>query len=395
MIGLVTGVQGLATFAVLALPTLATKAAPGFGIGPEAVGYQISVIYVAAALLSSMAGLFVRRYGPARVSLVALAFAGAGLLAIATGDLLMAIIGSLSLGCAYGLTNPAASHLLLRFAPRQHQNLIFALKQTGVPLGAMLAALMLPVLAERIGWRLAMGTGTGLLVALAVPLWRSRAKLDDDRNPDARLSGGLLKGIRVVLRHPVLRSLAIMGWAYASFQFCLFTFLITMLVQDFRWSLVEAGGMATLMQIGGACGRIAWSLLADRVGHGLWVLVVVGLASAVLGMGLGLARPDLPFAALSALLFAFGFCLVGWNGLWMAEIARTSGPAEVGLATGGVLVFTYVGVMMGPAAFALTFRLIGSYAATFAVFAILGLTGAAALLLAIRHRAAAGDLKAA
>lgn len=395
MIGLVTGVQGLATFTVLALPTLATKAAPTFDIGPEAVGYQISVIYVAAAMLSSMAGLFVRRYGPAMVSLVALGFAGAGLLAIATGHLVLAILGSLSLGCAYGLTNPAASHLLLRFAPRQHQNLIFALKQTGVPLGAMLAALMLPVLAERIGWRAAMAAGAGLLVALAVPLWQSRAKLDDDRNPQAQLSGGLLKGIRVVLRHPVLRSLAIMGWAYASFQFCLFTFLITMLVQDFGWSLVEAGGMATLLQIGGACGRISWSLVADRLGHGLWVLAVIGLASAVFAAVLGLARPDWPVAGLSALLIAFGFCLVGWNGLWMAEIARTSGPSEVGLATGGVLVFTYVGVMMGPAAFALTYRLIGSYAATFALFAIYALIGAAALLLAIRNRAHAGEVKTA
>ena len=67
LVGLVTGVQALATFAVLAMPTLATKAAPAFGLGAEAAGYQISVIYLAAACLSSMAGLFVRRYGAALV----------------------------------------------------------------------------------------------------------------------------------------------------------------------------------------------------------------------------------------------------------------------------------------------------------------------------------------
>ena len=53
LVGLVTGVQALATFAVLAMPTLATKAAPAFGLGAEAAGYQISVIYLAAACLSS------------------------------------------------------------------------------------------------------------------------------------------------------------------------------------------------------------------------------------------------------------------------------------------------------------------------------------------------------
>ena len=151
LVGLVTGVQALATLTVLALPTLATKAAPAFGVGPEAAGYQISVIYLAAACLSSMAGLFVRRYGAAQVSLFALACSGGGLLGIATGNLICAVLGSLLLGAAYGLTNPAASHLLLRFAPRQHQNLIFALKQTGVPLGAMTAAILLPALEKKFG----------------------------------------------------------------------------------------------------------------------------------------------------------------------------------------------------------------------------------------------------
>ena len=386
LIGMVTGVQGLATFTVLALPTLAIRAAPDFGLGPEAAGYQISVIYFAAALFSSGAGLLVRRYGAAFVSLVALAFSGLGLLAIATGSLVLAVLGSLSLGCAYGMTNPAASHLLLRFAPRKHQNLIFALKQTGVPLGAILAALMLPSLAERTGWRMALVSSVALLVALAIPLAVARTRLDSDRDPSARVGGSLLQGVRLVVGHPVLRPLAIMGWAYASFQFCLFTFLITMLVQDFGWSLVAAGGLATVMQIGGATGRIAWSLFADRIGHGLWVLLVIGIASSVLAFGLAFAGPSWPVWVLSVVLLGFGFCLVGWNGLWMAEIARTAGQTNVGLATGGVLVFTYVGVTMGPAAFALLYRQIGSYAATYGAFSVLTLVGAAALTAAIRHR---------
>ena len=65
LIGLVTSVQALATFTVLALPTLATKAAPALGVGPEAAGCQISIIYLAAACISGMAGLFTRRYGAA------------------------------------------------------------------------------------------------------------------------------------------------------------------------------------------------------------------------------------------------------------------------------------------------------------------------------------------
>src|SRR5262245_42159331 len=222
LLATITAVQGLATFAVLALPTLATRASATFGIGAEAVGYQISIVYVAAASLSSIAGLLVRWWGGALTSIAALALTGLGLAAMASGELALTIVASALIGCGYALTNPAASHLLFRFAPRHRQNLVFALKQTGVPMGGMLAALLLPALAERFGWQMAMLIGASLPVIAMLPLAAMRTRLDDDRDPTTRATGGVLAGVLLVARHPRLRAFAIMGLAYASFQFCLF-----------------------------------------------------------------------------------------------------------------------------------------------------------------------------
>ncbi len=353
LLGLVTGVQALATFAVLALPTLATVAAPHFGFGPETIGYQISVVYAAAALLSSVAGLYVRRHGAATMSILAMALSAIGLLGIASGSMVTAILASVAIGAAYGLTNPAASHLLFRFAPRHRQNLVFALKQTGVPLGGILAALLLPRLAETYGWQAAIGASAALMALVAIPLLASRGRLDDDRNPAASLGrGGVLSGIRLVWETPKLRAFAIMGWAYASAQFCLFTFLITMLVKDLGWGLVAAGGAATIMQVGGVIGRIAWSMLADAIGRGVAILIVIGLGSTAFSVLLATATSAWPDWLLLTVVSGFGFCLVGWNGLWLAEVARAARPDEVSLATGGVLAFTFFGIVLGPATFA-------------------------------------------
>ncbi|MFN3335407.1 MAG: MFS transporter, partial [Caldilinea sp.] len=275
----------LATFSVLALPTLATLAAPQFGFGAESIGYQISVVYSAAAILSSFAGVYVRRHGAAMISVWALALSAGGLLGIASGNIGLAILASASIGVAYGLTNPAASHLLFRFAPPNRQNIVFALKQTGVPLGGILAALLLPRLAQAYNWQVAIGAGAALMILIALPLLAMRPRLDDDRIPTARVgAGGILSGIRVVWSNPRLRALAIMGWAYASAQFCLFTFLITMLVKDLGWTLVAAGEAATVMQIGGVLGRLAWSLLADMIGRGVAILMSIGLGSAAFSL---------------------------------------------------------------------------------------------------------------
>jgi MFS family permease len=387
LLGLVTGVQGLATFSVLALPTLATLAAPHFGYGAESIGFQISVIYAAAATLSSMAGLYVRRHGAAIVSVWALALSAAGLVAIASGSILLAIAGSLAIGAAYGLTNPAASHMLFRFAPKNRQNIVFALKQTGVPLGGILAAMMLPRVAEAYGWQFAIGISASLMALVAIPILAIRSGLDDDRNPAATHgAGGVLTGIRVVWGTPRLRALAIMGFAYASSQFCLFTFLITMLVKDLGWGLVAAGGAATVMQVGGVIGRIAWSVLADLIGRGVAILIAIGIGSAAFALVLATATPDWPSWLMLAIVFGFGFCLVGWNGLWLAEVARAAGPGEVSLATGGVLVFTFGGIVFGPATFATLYRMIDSYAYTYGVFSIYALAGAAVLLWSLRRK---------
>ena len=385
---LVTSVQGLVTFSVLALPTLATLAAPSLGFGPESIGYQISIAYAAAAMLSSVAGVYVRRHGAAAMSIVSLALAGLGLVGIATGGLALIVLASASIGAAYAFTNPAASHLLFRFAPRNRQNIVFALKQTGVPLGGILASLMLPRLAEAYGWQLAIGAGAVLMLLVAAPLLAIRAALDGDRVPTASLgAGGVLSGIHLVLGSRRLRALAIMGWAYASFQFCLFTFIITLLVRDLDWGLVAAGGAATAMQVGGVIGRIAWSVLADFTGRGMTILVAIGLGSAAFALVLAAATPAWPAWLLGAIVFGFGFCLVGWNGLWLAEVARTAGPGEVSLATGGVLAFTFVGIVLGPATFATIYRGVGSYAQTFAIFSAYAIIGAVVLALSMRRRA--------
>lgn len=386
LLGLVSGVQAVTLFAVLALPTLATQAAPAFGVGAEAVGYQITLIYVVASLFSGFSGLYVRRYGAATTSFAAVAAAAIALVGFAAGNLGLAALCSIICGLSYGITNPAASHLLWRFAPSGRRNLVFAIKQTGTPLGGMLASLLLPALSAWLGWRGAILASVLLFLAIAFPLWLRRPAWDDDRDPGARIRGSLFNGVRAALGHATLRGLAIVGLSYACYQFCLFSFIVTMLVVDFEWSLIAAGWMATAMQAGGISGRIGWSMLADRIGRGIELLAVIGLLASALGVVVASMTSAWPLVAIIAVLFFFGFCLVGWNGLYMAEVARVAGPENVGIATGGVLVFTFAGIVIGPAAFATVYKLAGSYALTYGLFALVPLIGVAALIPVLRRR---------
>ncbi|MCH7865473.1 MAG: MFS transporter, partial [Proteobacteria bacterium] len=88
---------------------------------------------------------------------------------------------------------------------------------------------------------------------------------------------------------------------------------------------------------------------------------------------------------LYGVLCLFGLSAIGWNGVFLAEIARLAPSGRIGSATGGALVPTYAGVLVGPASFAGIYWLTGQYTLAFGIFAFVSLAGFA-MILAARRR---------
>ena len=122
---------------------------------------------------------------------------------LATARLLGQTTGAVLMGMGYGPLNPASSHLLNRVSPPRHLSKIFSLKQTGVPLGAVLAGALLPPLVLWGGWRVAVWVVAGTCAMLALALQPLRAAFDTDRQAGARVG---LEGDRQRHRYPRKRS---------------------------------------------------------------------------------------------------------------------------------------------------------------------------------------------
>lgn len=368
-------IQAFATAAVLALTPLAPIVAGALDVSPHVIGYQVSVVYLFATLISVFAGGLVRKYGPARVSQLALLAGGLGLIGLASGSIAVTLIASMLIGSGYALTNPAASDLLNRLAPPEKRNLIFSLKQTGVPFGGMLAGLGLPGVAIAFGWQIALLLAAGLVLGLMAALQAARPSWDAERDPKLALRANMLEGLRLVARRPGLRALSLMGFLFSAIQLSLVSFAVVMLVEEFGWRPVEAGAAAAAVQASGAVGRVFWGLVADRTRAGLPLLAGIGGLTTVAAASIPLVGTLAPWWLVIALLCAFGAASIGWNGVMLAEAARLSPPGRVGPVAGGVLMLTFLGVVVGPALFALGYELIGSYTNTYAIFALSPLLG--------------------
>jgi MFS family permease len=368
-----TSIQILSTATALALTAIAPTVSPLFGVPAYWVGYQISLIYLAGAVSCAAAGTLVDLYGAVRIEQVALASYMLGLLALISANPSFALVGSLSIGAGYGLQNPASSQILGAITPRSQRNLVFSIKQAGVPLGGVIASLAVPWLQSIMGWRAAL-TMLGVLQFSVIALLAHDHAGELHRRPPRRsFLGGFLAEQRLVWSREALRILSILGMLYSSIQLSLSAFAVTMLVAA-KWNLFGAGAAAGLIQLAGALGRISWGVIADRIRSGFAVLAIVGFVSVGCMISLFWVA-SLPHLATLAILALFGFCISGWNGVMMAEAAHHCAPADTGRVIGGTLVYTFLGVTIGPAAFATGYDACGDYGLTFALGSVIPLLG--------------------
>jgi len=137
-------IQIITSFATQAVPVMAVLAAPDFGVSRSDVGYYMALVYGGAILSSSAGGLMASRHGAVRTSQGALLLSGAGVAAFGLSSVWLLIPAALLTGLGMGPPTPASSQVLVRVTPRALASVTFSVKQTGVPLGNMVAGLAIP-----------------------------------------------------------------------------------------------------------------------------------------------------------------------------------------------------------------------------------------------------------
>jgi nitrate/nitrite transporter NarK len=148
-----------------------------------------------------------------------------------------------------------------------------------------------------------------------------------------------------------------------------------MLVQDAGYSLVAAGVMLSVVQASGVAGRIVWGWLADRTGSSLSLLQKLAAMTAACCVVISFLTPAWPQPLIALFFVAFGAAAVGWNGLFLAEVARTSPRGMVSQSTSAAMTWNFAGILLGPAIFATVFAATASYKHAYLMLAVVALGG--------------------
>lgn len=376
------GVQVCASMTLFAVPVMAPAMALDLGLPPALIGAYMSIAYVAATGSALLCPGFIIRFGGIRASQVALLGIGLGLALATAGGIPALVASALVLGCVYALPIPAGAHVLARHTPAKLYHVAFSVRQSGVPVGGLVAGAATPAMVLAFGWRpslLAYAAAPVVLAALLVPL---RARLDTDREPGRSIVGrGMFRPLGLLLQHPVLRVLGFAGIFFAGLEVAFATYVVVTMIERVGVGYVEAGLALSVFQAGGLTGRLLFGVVADRLADRQRLIAMLGIGMAVAGAAAAGFGPVWPFALVLAVCFVAGFTSGGWTGIGIGEAARIAGAGGAAIGSGAMLMAMFLGVIVCPSVFAAIVASGAGYPAAYLALAAGAALGATALLL--------------
>jgi MFS family permease len=380
VLALVTLAHALGALSVLAVAPLAPFLLDAMQLSRVQVGLFLPAVYLGGVLMALPAGWLTDRVGVRATLGVGQVIIGVMVMCAAMTDGLPAFLGCLVVaGFGFSVLNPSTGKAVIEwFAPRK-RGIAMGIKQTGLTLGGLTAALTMPPLALHLGWRRALASAgaLSLLSALLVGVvYRTPAALTASRPAE----WPRFTELGMFFRRPGVVIVFVSGFALSIAQSSVLAYLALYAKETFAVSAVAAGQFLALAQVGGTGSRLAWGAVSDRFfggrrRPGVMINALVGaLAYTLFALG-----EALPAAAAVPLAVIAGAGAFGWVGLYFALVAEVGGARYAGLLTGVAVAFSWSGVLVGPPIFGLVLQATGSYTAPWLILAAIGVAVAITL----------------
>jgi MFS family permease len=363
------------------VPVLAPAVAAERGWNPSIIVavYPI-VVYVTAILISFHIPELLFRLGGMGLSLTGLMIGGAGLLFLLPPCTAAVASASVAIGCGTAAMNPASSQMLGPRTTARTAGLVMSIKQTGVPLGGVMAGALVPILVAYFGWRMATVKLAAISLVLAIILLPSVSWLNGAPRAERPAAFRPLDPVRHLLATPGMPTLLLASLTFNGMQLCLRSFLVVYLVVYQKLGLVTAGVAFSISQAAGMIGQVGWAALSDRVLSVHAVMAIIGMLMSAAALCTASMTPHWPLRAVFAV---YGVSAAGYLPVLLGEVAKRSPPGRVGALTSGAQLFPLSGCILGPLAFGGMAAVMGMSAA-FVLAAVSTLAGTT--LLTAPHR---------
>jgi len=317
------------------------------------IGYFTAASYGGGIGILWFSGWITDKIGVKKVLIAAQMLVGISIICAAFSGTFVSILIFLALaGVGYGTVTPAGTKAVQSwFLNEKNQATAMGLKQTGVPLGGIIAAYLLPVLTLWTGnWRQSLAISGILILSLSfVMYWYQENEQDDV--PDSSVKT-LELNKKTITRKVVILSLFAMVMGAA--QFAVIGYLTLYLHETIGLDSVNAARFLGISLIGGVIGRMEWAVVSDFLFKNKQekVLILLSLLSAGSFFSLNLFDYFKPGTlVLAAVSLVLGIINIGWNAVFLNAVAKEGGSSKAGSVVGFSMTICYIGIITGPILF--------------------------------------------
>lgn len=387
------------SLALSSIGPLAPFLQEAFQISRAQIGVLTSAQSVGSIAMATVSGSIVERFGIR--SWIFLSQAAAGICAFfiaCTSSFTLGMVFFLVMGFAFSFVNPATTKAIIIFFPHVRRGTAIAVKQCGVPAGALLAAALLPALAIFAGWEKSMLAVALIAVLGAAGGWLLYPDRDDHLFAVKAGKNGPLgqhdfrKDFGRLLRNKDFLLTSVLQGVFNLGQFVIRAYLVLYLVEAVGCSVLFAGFTMAVMQLSGVVSRIIWGLIADFLfaGRRIPVLQIIGLVTVAGLVGLAFLDPAMPAWVIWLIVATAGAGSEGFPGTAILLRAELAGKDLAATSTGLGMAISFWGVLFGPPFFGFVVDTIHSY--QFAWLTLAVITLAATVLLRFIHEPGHGAI---
>jgi ACS family hexuronate transporter-like MFS transporter len=346
-----TTAQAGASVVQQALGSLSPIFVTTFGLSKAELGLIFTALMLGSACFVGAAGVVTDRWGERRILLfsgMAMTIALLAATLFASYAWIVACIGVF--GAGYAASTPAGGRAILAWFDRD-RGFAMGIRQTGVPVGGLLGALTLPLVAHVAGYRGAFAFAAVIVAVTTLIAYAGYREQRDDDAPATTLAS-VVRGMRALARDPRLIAVTLTCMTLVSVQAALNAFMTVTGVAVVGTSAAVAALAFACAQGAAVCGRLGWGYLSDRVLNGerlvpfasICVLAACGAAT------LALVRTG-TVGALFGAAIVLGLSAAGWNGLMAATISEIGGSERAASALGIALTAIFLTSSAAPTGF--------------------------------------------
>jgi MFS family permease len=333
--------------ALVALALFAPGAvAPAANLDVSRLSIFSTAVFAVGVFTTFWSGGLIARIESLRMASLCAVAVAASMAFAALGSSSSLLVAGLCLGFAFGPETPASTALLGKLVTDARRPLVFSVRQTGNQIGAVFGSLVLPAIAIWLApqWSYA-AVGACAICGIVLFEWL-RPEYAGLAQAPRQL--GMRARLALASSDRRIAALAAASVPYSGMQLALNTYFVTLGVLELGLSHLEAGVALACAQAGGLLGRLGWGFLAMRIGAARLILVGLGLGMTLCAATFGFLGDVLGKTGQFGLAAAFGLTASGWNGVFLAEVARLAPQDRIGETTGAVLTASYAGLLVTP-----------------------------------------------